>query len=286
MGRPSRRSRRRPSRATRRRRPGRRTSRSTRRTDVAARVRDAGGNVIAAPSDRFGLATTAICADPAGAVFGLWEPGSIRGAGSVNAPGTWNFSELNTDDVEGATRFYASVFGWEVSEVDMGAMKGTMVRLPGYADFLEQVNPGTKQRHIDFGAPPGFTECVAWFLPLGEGAMPHWSLTISVADADAVAAKARELGGSVDGRAARPADGAQHHDPRSRRRRAHRERLQSGLIGSFNAVRRGSGAHRSRVARGRRTPRRRLSGPRLRGRRRGPLSRRASRSREGSRRPR
>jgi len=72
-----------------------------------------------------------------------------------------------------------------------------MVRLPGYADFLEQVNPGTKQRHIDFGAPPGFTECVAWFLPLGNGAMPHWSLTISVADADAVAAKARELGGGV-----------------------------------------------------------------------------------------
>ncbi len=155
------------------------------------------GSVIAAPADRFGLATTAICTDPAGAVFGLWEPGSIRGAESVNAPGTWNFSELNTDDVEGATRFYASVFGWEVSEVDMGAMKGTMVRLPGYADFLEQVNPGTKQRHIDFGAPPGFTECVAWFLPLGDGAMPHWSLTISVADADAVAAKARELGGSV-----------------------------------------------------------------------------------------
>jgi hypothetical protein len=76
-------------------------------------------------------------------------------------------------------------------------MKGTMVRMPGYADFLEQVNPGTKQRHIDFGAPPGFTECVAWFLPLREGSSSRWSLTISAADADAVAAKARELGGSV-----------------------------------------------------------------------------------------
>jgi uncharacterized protein len=165
--------------------------------DVAARVREAGGTVVAAPADRFGLARTSICTDPAGAAFGLWQPGSIRGAGSVNAPGAWNFSELNTDDVEDATRFYASVFGWEVSEVDMGAMKGTMVRMPGYGDFLERINPGTKQRHIDFGAPPGFTECVAWFLPLAEGATPHWSLTFSVADADAVAAKARELGGSV-----------------------------------------------------------------------------------------
>jgi uncharacterized protein len=165
--------------------------------EVAARVEGAGGTVVAAPADRFGLATTATCADPDGAVFGLWQPGLIRGAGSVNAPGAWNFSELKTDDVDGATRFYAAVFGWEVSEVDMGAMKGSMVRMPGYADFLEAINPGTKQRHIDFGAPPGFTECVAWFLPLDEGATPYWSLTFSVADADAVAAKARELGGAV-----------------------------------------------------------------------------------------
>ena len=166
--------------------------------DAAARVREAGGAVLTEPADRFGLARVALCADPAGTAFGVWEPGEIRGAGSVNAPGAWNFSELNTDDVAGATRFYAAVFGWEVDEVDMGAMSGTMVRLPGYADFLEQVNPGTKQRHIDFGAPPGFTECVAWFLPLADGAAPHWSVTFSIADADAVAARARELGGSVE----------------------------------------------------------------------------------------
>ncbi len=164
---------------------------------AAATVREAGGTVAEA-SDRFGLARVALCTDPEGAAFGLWEPGAIRGAGSVNAPGTWNFSELNTDDVAGATRFYATVFGWEVGAVDMGAMSGTMVRLPGYADFLEQVNPGTKQRHIDFGAPPGFTECVAWFLPLAEAAAAHWSVTFSIADADAVAARARELGGTVE----------------------------------------------------------------------------------------
>jgi uncharacterized protein len=165
---------------------------------AAARVREARGAVLTEPADRFGLARVALFADPAGTAFGAWEPGTIRGAGSVNAPGAWNFSELNTDDVAEATRFYAAVFGWEVDEVDMGAMSGTMVRLPGYADFLERVNPGTKQRHIDFGAPPGFTECVAWFLPLADGAAPHWSVTFSIADADAVAAKARKLGGSVE----------------------------------------------------------------------------------------
>jgi predicted enzyme related to lactoylglutathione lyase len=161
------------------------------------RVRGAGGAVVTGPKDRFGLARTALCTDLDGATFGLWEPGSIRGAQAVNAPGAWNFSELNTDDAEGATRFYGSVFGWETDEVDMGAMSGTMVRMPGYAEFLEAINPGTKQRHIDFGAPPGFTDCVAWFLPLSDGAEPHWSITFSVADADATATRARELGAGV-----------------------------------------------------------------------------------------
>lgn len=164
---------------------------------AAQRVRDAGGTVVGEPADRLGLARVALCTDPEGAAFGLWEPGTIRGAGAVNAPGSWNFSELHAADADGAKRFYASVFGWQFDEVDMGAMTGTMVRMPGYADFLEAINPGTKQRHIDFGAPPGFTECVAWFLPLDEGTAPHWSITFSVADADATAARARELGGMV-----------------------------------------------------------------------------------------
>jgi hypothetical protein len=84
-----------------------------------------------------------------------------------------------------------------VDDVDMGALSGLMVRMPGYADFLEQFDPGIRQRHADFGAPPGFSECVAWLLPLDEGDAPHWSITFSVADADATAAAAKRLGGTV-----------------------------------------------------------------------------------------
>jgi len=164
---------------------------------AAARVRESGGRVSVEPLDIGDLARVATCADPSGAPFGLWQPGSIKGAQAVNAPGTWNFSELRTDDVEGATRFYGAVFGWEAEVVDMGIMAGTMVRLPGYADFLEQFDPGIRQRHADFGAPPGFSECIAWILPLPAGEAAHWNVTFAVADTDAVAAKARELGGSV-----------------------------------------------------------------------------------------
>ena len=164
---------------------------------AAVRVREAGGSVLAGPFDLFDLSRMAWCADPTGAGFGLWEPRQIAGAETVNAPGTWNFSELKTADVAGATRFYGEVFGWEVDEVDMGAMHGTMVRLPGYADFLEQFDPGIRQRHADFGAPPGFSECIAWIMPLADGEAPHWNVTFSVADTDAVASTARDHGGAV-----------------------------------------------------------------------------------------
>ena len=164
---------------------------------ATTRVREAGGTVLAGPFDLFDLSRIAWCADRDGAGFGLWEPRNIGGAELVNAPGTWNFSELMTADVAGATRFYGAVFGWEVDEVDMGAMHGTMVRLPGYADFLEQFDPGIRQRHADFGAPPGFSECIAWIMPLADGEAPHWNVTFSVADTDAVVSTAREHGGSV-----------------------------------------------------------------------------------------
>lgn len=164
---------------------------------AAAMVREAGGSVVTELMRVDGAGRAAICIDASGATFGLWEPGAVKGAGAVNAPGSWNFSELNTDDPTTAGRFYGAVFGWEVDEVDMGAMSGLMVRLPGYADFLEQFDPGIRQRHADFGAPPGFSECVAWFLPLKDGEEPHWSVTFTVADTDAVVAAARRLGGTV-----------------------------------------------------------------------------------------
>jgi uncharacterized protein len=163
---------------------------------AAERVRVARGTVVER-LELAGLGRAALCVDSLGGEFRLWEPGGLKGAEAVNAPGTWNFSELNTDDVDEATRFYGAVFGWEVDHLDMGGTPATMVRLPGYADFLEQFDPDIRRRHSDFGAPPGFSECVAWILPLREGATPHWSVTFSVTDADAAAAAAREMGGTV-----------------------------------------------------------------------------------------
>ena len=115
----------------------------------------------------------------------------------VNAPGSWNFSDLNTRDLEGAQRFYGAVFGWEFDPMDFGGGPMAMARVPGYSDYLESIDPGVRNRHADGGAPPGFTDAIGWFIPASGDSPANWNVTFTVADADASAARAKELGGQV-----------------------------------------------------------------------------------------
>ncbi|HEU4979346.1 MAG TPA: VOC family protein [Solirubrobacteraceae bacterium] len=164
--------------------------------ETAAKVRAAGGSVIAEPMDVMEAGRMAVFADPAGAVFSVWQPGRHRGAAVVNEHGSLNFNELRTPDVDGARAFYGAVFGWEVLEVGGGLMWA----LPAYGDFLEQRTPGMRARMAEMGAPERFEEVVASVRPIaaGEGDVtPHWGVTFAVDDADAIAARATELGGRV-----------------------------------------------------------------------------------------
>lgn len=89
---------------------------------TAAAVKEAGGNMLAEPMEVMDLGTMAIFADPTGAVFGIWEPGTFAGAGRVNEPGAFAWNELNTRDPEAAKAFYSAVFGWGARDNDMGEM--------------------------------------------------------------------------------------------------------------------------------------------------------------------
>ena len=140
---------------------------------------------------------SAVLADREGAAFCAWEAREHRGARIVNEPGSLNFNGLNTRDPDAARSFYRSVFGWEVLDLGGG---GSMWMLPGYAEFLEQREPGLRERQVEAGAPEGFADVVATLNPLGDDqpeVPAHWSVTFAVADADATAAKAYELGGKV-----------------------------------------------------------------------------------------
>jgi uncharacterized protein len=130
----------------------------------------------------------AVVADPAGAVFGVWQPVEHRGARLVNEPGAWSMSQLNTYDPDGSKAFYGAVFGWETDTFDLGEGEITMWRVPGYVG----------------GEPeqPVSREVVGVMLPMSGDRSPedeaaHWGVDFWVNDVEASADKAAELGGEV-----------------------------------------------------------------------------------------
>src|SRR5262245_2006158 len=59
---------------------------------TAQAVTAAGGTVLQPPCDAAPAGRFAVCADPTGAVFCLWEPQDREGAQLVNAPSAWAMS--------------------------------------------------------------------------------------------------------------------------------------------------------------------------------------------------
>ncbi|HEY8082081.1 MAG TPA: VOC family protein [Solirubrobacterales bacterium] len=144
---------------------------------TAAAVKEAGGSVIAEPMDVMDLGRMAIFADPAGAVFGIWQPGTFAGAGVVNEHGALSWNELNTRDTEAAKAFYGVVFGWDFEDNDMGEM-GTYTSLK-------------------LGDSPvgGMLDMTGRGVP--EEVPAHWQVYFAVDDTDAAVEQAKQGGGSV-----------------------------------------------------------------------------------------
>jgi predicted enzyme related to lactoylglutathione lyase len=170
--------------------------------ETAAKVTRAGGQVVTPPFDIVNAGRMAVVADPAGAGLCIWQARAHKGAQLVNEPNTWNWSDLNTRDIQGARAFYAAVFGWESNPVDFGSGESYMWRVPGYADFLETKDPGVRSRHAEGGAPEGFTDAIGWLQLMtndqfSEDVPPHWSVTFSVDNTDAIAQRAEKVGGKV-----------------------------------------------------------------------------------------
>jgi uncharacterized protein len=165
--------------------------------ETAQRVTAAGGNIVMEPFDVMDQGRMAIFTDPEGAAFRVWEARKNRGVNVVNEHGALNFNGLATRDVEGAKTFYGAVFGWETLDLGGGALFWTV---RGYAEFMEQRDPGLRERIRAAGGPPGFEDVVATITPIGDDqpdTPPHWSVTFAVDDAEAAAKKAYELGAEI-----------------------------------------------------------------------------------------
>jgi predicted enzyme related to lactoylglutathione lyase len=156
--------------------------------ETAKKVKAAGGKVVQEPFDVAPAGRIGVLADPAGAVFGAWEPRDRKGAEIVTDIDAWAMSSLETPDPEGAKEFYGAAFGWKAEALKMNGNELTLWRLPGYVG-------GTPEQPVP-------RDVVAVMMkqkgggPSGEGP-PAWMVGFWVSDADGTVEKAKELGGKV-----------------------------------------------------------------------------------------
>lgn len=165
--------------------------------EASSKARDAGGVVVREAFDVMEFGRMAVFIDPEGAACCVWQARDHKGAQVVNEHGALNFNGLATRDPSGAKAFYGAVFGWTTLDLP----GGPMWTLPGYGDHLEERSPGVREQMEQMGAPDGFIDVVAALEPIADedaDTPAHWSVTFGVDDADATAAKASQLGGTVD----------------------------------------------------------------------------------------
>ncbi|WP_374455461.1 VOC family protein [Nocardioides sp.] len=160
----------------------------------AARVTAAGGRVVVPVREAGPAGRLAVCEDPAGARFRLWQAGRRLGVQAANEPGAWVFSNLRGVDAASVAPFYSDVFGWEAS--DLGFTH--LVRRPGYGDHLAgTTDPGIHERQSSDFVPEGFADAVGWIDRRDPAVPSHWHTSIGVADRDRAVADVERLGGTV-----------------------------------------------------------------------------------------
>lgn len=141
---------------------------------TAAAIIAKGGTVMVPVMAVGDLGRMAICQDPTGAVFGLWQPMQHIGAGILNEPGAMAWSEVNTRDASAAASFYCDVFGLKD---DVMEMQGTPYHMLNTA---EGPACGVLQMTAEWG-----------------DMLPHWMAYFAVENADEAKAKVIAGGGTV-----------------------------------------------------------------------------------------
>ena len=142
---------------------------------TTAAIAQHGGSILMEAGDVGPFGRMCIAADPAGAVFGVWQAGEHIGAELVNEPGGLTWEDLRSADPEAARAFYAGVFGYRYQPIEMAG--------PDYTTFAD----------ADDAPPLGGMGGM-----MGHDELPsHWLAYFAVAStADAVAA-ASANGGAV-----------------------------------------------------------------------------------------
>ncbi|HEY3308327.1 MAG TPA: VOC family protein [Desulfuromonadaceae bacterium] len=143
---------------------------------AAGKARELGARIIAAPFDVHEAGRMAVIQDPGGALLSLWESRQHMGARLVGEPGSICWNELLTRDIDQAANFYTRLFGWKAEVMEPAAA--------GPYTIFKQNNEGQAGMMT---MPP---EC-------GPEVPSSWMVYFMVADCDASAAKAENLGAKI-----------------------------------------------------------------------------------------
>ena len=143
------------------------------RTVAAAKAK--GAPVLVEPMDVTGNGRMAMVADPGGAAIGIWEPKEVSGFEVRGDVGTGSWFELHTDAYDDSVAFYRDVFGWAPH---------TAADEPGF-------------RYTTLGEGEAMQAGIMDFSSFPDESPRAWHVDFEVEDADATAALATELGGTV-----------------------------------------------------------------------------------------
>src|SRR5262245_52103883 len=146
---------------------------------TAAAAGAKGATTIVPPQEVAGLGTMEFFLDPGGASIGGWQPGTHKGFGVHQEPGTPDWFELHTSAFDASFAFYRDVFGWPID-----------------LSMEEPFRYATYGSYDSDDALAGIMDASEW---LPEGAPAQWSIYWGSADLDASLARVKELGGDVVG---------------------------------------------------------------------------------------
>jgi len=144
---------------------------------TVAKAKAAGSTFMMEPMDVMTAGRIAFAVDPTGAPYGIWQAGEHQGVGIFNEPNTLVWNDLMTHDYEGAKAFYGNVFGYEFDEIGDGV----------------DVRYSTIKRGD--GEVIGGLGAIGAEVPAETS--PRWTTYFNVADTDATAARAAELGATL-----------------------------------------------------------------------------------------
>ncbi|MFB9463997.1 VOC family protein [Streptomyces cinereospinus] len=141
---------------------------------TADRIRAHGGRLLAEPMQVGDFGSMCLASDPSGVVFGVWQPGTHEGfEAPMDQPGAYCWAEVFTREPEKSDTFFCAVFPYTAQQMEDDGVDFRIYNL--------EAGPVLGRMKMTDEFPPD---------------VPHYiNVYFTVADCDAAAARATELGG-------------------------------------------------------------------------------------------